>query len=134
MIQSGFPPHCELEVFLCWPWDGPASKKESSELWREAREKEHVHEYYDLDYCIEDWVDGTEVFTDALERAREDLKPQLNPELELNHMRLEGASWDYPAAWKILFIDYYSGYEYLYDAVDGRYIGRDLYSVVHPPK
>jgi len=118
---GGFLGEYKWKTFLCYPLEGPASEKAPSELWNEARDEIKLR-YED---CMESWVDSMEVFGDALERATEDVSDSW-----LYYMRAE-KYWSgdlpeggHPWVWKICFRTNAYGYEYIYDAANGRYLHR----------
>ena len=118
-VKPDYSGEGKWKTFLCYPLEGPASEKESSELWNEARDESKLR-YED---CLENWVDSTAVFGDALERASEwDSDSWLYYMYTEKYWSGDLPEGGHPWVWKICFRTSSSGYEYIYDAADGRYL------------
>lgn len=104
----------------------PATEKESSKAWEEARADRESRSNYN-NTIVGDWVDSTDIVSNAVKQARDD---GFEGDLCIHSMDLSFTS-DYGFVWRILIYekDGLDGYEYYYNVSDGKYITKTEYKI-----
>jgi hypothetical protein len=112
--------------FSTYGYDVLADEKESSEAWEEARADIDSRSNYN-NTIVGEWVDSTDIVSNAVKQARGD---GFEGDLCIHSMDLSFTS-DYGFVWRILIYekDGLDGYEYVYDALDRKYITKTEYKM-----